>query len=279
MVLGRTSESGSAIVMLFIAVALFGAVTYALMASSRTSTSWLKAEESKAAATGYIDCANAESMAQKRLSMRGCGTMISSAADGSNTIPGAPTDGSCSIYHVNGGGVKPCVSLDPETQCGTKTLSVGQLCDGMVYAGISPDGGKRMFTTPADTTGVYWNNSGNVTPVNVAGTTVNGGAGNTALIVALDADSGTAGFQYHESAKFCDDLVAFGRSDWYLPARGEVQVLYNGRVPIGGFSAAKYQSSSQGDQYGYLAWNFSSGFADTDYKYNPSPFRCVRKEP
>jgi hypothetical protein len=106
--MNRNSQRGSAIMILFIAVALFGLLAYAFMQGTRTSTGWLKTEADKAAVVTSEDCANSIDMAMKRLKSRGCAAAISTAPDGSNVLPGAPTDGSCSVYHVNGGGVKPC---------------------------------------------------------------------------------------------------------------------------------------------------------------------------
>jgi len=48
----------------------------------------------------------------------------------------------------------------------------------------------------------------------------------TFLANDMDSDDGQSGFQTHEAAKACEDLTAHGRSDWYLPAIGELELIY-----------------------------------------------------
>ena len=94
--------------MLFIAVALFAALAFALMQGSRNNLNLITGERDRAAATQSQDCTNAIDLAVKRLEARGCGNKISYQTDGSNPAAGAPVDGSCSVYHANGGATKPC---------------------------------------------------------------------------------------------------------------------------------------------------------------------------
>jgi hypothetical protein len=110
MVLGRAREGerGSAIFILFVAVALFGLLSFAMLQGSRSSLTMISDEAQKNQATQTQDCMNTIDMAAKRLAARGCGGLVSYSEDGSNVNAGAPSDGSCSIYHTNGGGVKPC---------------------------------------------------------------------------------------------------------------------------------------------------------------------------
>lgn len=118
----------------------------------------------------------------------------------------------------------------------------GTICrDGSVYAGLSPDGNVPMYTTPADLGFYNWNDgagSVDTAMVNCTGAQAScyTGAANTALLVGADANSDIAGFQNHEAAHACNDLVAHGKSDWYLPAAQELVVLYNNRLAIGGFT-------------------------------------------
>lgn len=60
------------------------------------------------ASIDYQSCAIAIARAEVRFNQRGCAGLISYAAEGSNSISGAPTDGSCSIFHSSSGGVNPC---------------------------------------------------------------------------------------------------------------------------------------------------------------------------
>src|SRR5579884_1282501 len=97
--------------------------------------------------------------------------------------------------------------------------------DGTIYAGISPETGKPMYTTPADAPGTM---------------------------------------DWEDATKYATQLYANGYQDWRVPTRGELNVLFNNRAAIGGFNrtgsglAGWYWSSTE--DYGY-AWaqRFSDG--------------------
>ena len=92
------SQRGSAIIMLFIAVALFGMLAFAFLQGSRSNLDMMTDEAQNAQATQAQDCTNVVDMAEKRLSSRGCTTaMISHNMDGTNDNPSAPANGSGSI--------------------------------------------------------------------------------------------------------------------------------------------------------------------------------------
>ena len=166
--------------------------------------------------------------------------------------------------------------------------NIGDICDdGTVYAGLSPDGSVEMFTTVNDAGEIEWNDgvSGNWTATGA--TSATDGDGNTNTIVVTDSNT-DAGFQPHNAAQYCYDLVAGGADDWYLPAQDELNVLYTNRVAIGNFELA-------GGEYGppVPSWYFSSteiGSADIRLqrfedgtvpnawnKHYAKSVRCVRK--
>lgn len=162
----------------------------------------------------------------------------------------------------------------PDKCSGSPT--VGQVCaDGSVYAGLSPDGNVKMYATPADAGYMCWNDcAGSVDTAMVncvsnppgAQASCRTGEANTALLVTVDSNAGSGGFQAHAAAKYCDDLVAHGKSDWYLPAQDELHVLYQGRLAIGGFDlvggafpAGYYWSSSEQAAGDVRDYNFSTG--------------------
>lgn len=102
------NQNGNAIVMILIAVALFAALSYAFTYASRTSTSFISDEEAKAYANQIIAYGNEVKSAVKRLQLRGCSdTQISfenSVVTG-YTNPNAPTDKSCHVFDIAGGGL------------------------------------------------------------------------------------------------------------------------------------------------------------------------------
>src|SRR5262249_56590304 len=62
--------------------------------------------------------------------------------------------------------------------------------DGTIYAGLSPDTGKEMYTTPADATGTM---------------------------------------KWKKAMDYAAGLDAHGRRDWRVPTKAEVNVLYETR--------------------------------------------------
>lgn len=274
----RPEEKGSAIIMLFIVVALFGMLAYAFMNSSRTSVGWFADEQTKAAATASADCQLALSSAARRLELRGCGNAISDAPDGSNFIAGAPTDGSCSTYHANGGGVKPCAGTLGDC---SGSPSPGTLCaDGTIYAGQSGDGNVPMYTTPTDAGLFPWNNGNTSGYVATTGNNATGEA-NTTLLTSTDSDTSVGATQPHQAAQYCHDLVKSGKDDWYLPARNELNVMYTNHAAIGAFDTSAsgiYWSSSENNNQRGRTQDFSTGAMSFAMKENLHRVRCTRKD-
>ncbi len=214
----RNTERGSVLIMLFIAVALFGLLAFAFLQGSRNNLSMMTSEAQKAQATQVQDCTNGVDMAERRLQAKGCGALVSHNTDGSNTNPGAPSDGSCSIYHSNGGGMKPCAA----PPCDLTTLAIGDECGGYVYAG---NVGGRFYTARTDHGAANWNN-GTATYVNTGATSTTGGVANTNTLVAF-----SGGGQPYQAAVFCRALGA----QWYLPSEDEMAMMYANNVAIGAF--------------------------------------------
>ena len=84
----------------------------------------------------------------------------------------------------------------------------GRMPDGTVYAGISPDTHKPMYTTPAD-----------------------------APISNID-------HSFNMAAKYSSRLDAHGHNDWRMPTINELDVLFNNRAAIGGFNETSLDSAS-----------------------------------
>lgn len=283
----RIRQQGSAIFIILLAIFLLGALYYAFAQSTRANLGLIEGERDDAAQIASTDCQTAITAATKRLQLRGCGTLISSAPDGSNANIGAPTDGSCSIYHVNGGGVKNCQNLVVSTDACDNSPAPGQICaDGSVYAGLSPDGNTPMFTTPADGGAFSWNNGTHpdsyvtMTACSGSGGTCNTGKANTDALVALDTISPTAPYA---AAEYCDNLVAHGKSDWYLPALNELQVLFSSKNDIGGFDTSgnfwggTYWSSSELGIWNAIYINMNDG-SEGYGRFYSLMVRCVRKD-
>lgn len=269
----RSSQRGSAIMMLFIVVALFGLLAFAFMRSTGTSTGWLKKEQSKAATTNAQDCTNAVNMAIKRLEIRGCGALVSYNSDGTNSNAGAPTDGSCSIFHSNGGGVKPCNASAVAPACSTsqlQALSVGQSCGDAIHVGN--DGG-RLYAARADLGPLTFDNGSGVNIDHNATSTTDGMSNTNILAAAVDAGAPYA-------AKSCRSLGA----KWYMPSVSEIRLLVQNQNVgelAGTFdSNGEYWTSQEADNGNSAVYQWFGNY----WSDNGSPktaakkVRCVRRD-
>ena len=182
---------------------------------------------------------------------------------------------------------------------------IGDDCsDGSVFAGLSPDGNVRMYTTPADAGQFSWNdgttnyvelamqNCFSISPG--AQASCQTGEANTALLVALGTTPSPAPYV---AARHCDNLDAHGQTDWHLPSQDELHVLYVSLVdqnsdntpggPLGStfgfnvsgsFPAGYYWSSSENGSGFARGQRFSDGFQSSSFNKNGGlSVRCVRK--
>lgn len=193
----------------------------------------------------------------------------------------------CVMQYCDGADWRAIPDRQPDPcDCGDS----GTICaDGTIYAGLSPDGNVKMYATPADWGTAAWNN-GNITgAVDTAlencstGTEPScfAGADNTTTLASADSDNSVGGTQPHLAASACNDLVALGRNDWYLPSIAELDVLHTNRASgalSGTFSgAADYWSSSEIDITQAALFDFSLGVPNSGNKTAVDNIRCVRK--
>lgn len=126
-----------------------------------------------------------------------------------------------------------------------------------------------LYVHPTDNAGpTPWGCSGIVTNAN----SDNNGAANTALIVQLCPPP--------TAAAICNNLVAFGYSDWYLPSYNELECLRVNAATIGGFVSGGYWSSTEHATFNANAMmrTFPSGMSGISGKSNSHNIRCVRKD-
>lgn len=208
----QTHEQGSMILWLFVAVALFGALSWAMMGNGRGSLSVIDGEKTKAAEIAQRDCGNTVAMALKRLTARGC-ERVSYRMDGASTDT---PDGTCSLYHPQGGAVGKC-QLDSAAFCNDNLydLQLGEDCGGLVYIGTFA--GHRSYTTLTDAGKTTWNKgvSVNYGPLS---TNTSDGLANTNALLAL-----SGGQEPYKAAQLCRGLGA----EWYLPSVQELKAIMN----------------------------------------------------
>ena len=151
------------------------------------------------------------------------------------------------------------------------TDSVGSVClDGTVYAGKVNT--IEIFTTLADVSdaGITWNDGTTNYQTRYAGmdplpNSLSDGEYNSYIINNWTDGTwswGTIEDSPYYAAKACEDLNTasyLGYTDWYLPSREELRLLYDGQDDIGGFTSTYYWSSSECDWDEARYINFSSG--------------------
>ncbi len=102
---------------------------------------------------------------------------------------------------------------------------------------------------------------------------INVGTGNQNTVDIANGcnEAGTA-------ATLCNDLVLEGFSDWYLPSKEELNLLYKQKMLIGGFAKDTYWSSSEVNSICAWIQSFDTGtqFSTTtkDYGTNLRPIRA-----
>ena len=96
-----------------------------------------------------------------------------------------------------------------------------------------------LIAAPSDqSVGIQWYN-GQYTITGAVGSIIGTGNSNTITIIANQGSGNYA-------AKLCSDFAVNGFSDWYLPSRAELAMLYQNRIAIGGFDGSiSYWSSTE----------------------------------
>lgn len=106
------NEHGNALVIIFIAVALFAALGAAFSSGSRQSTGLISDVQAEAYANQIISDFNEHKQSIKRLLIRGCKVSEISYLGGGGGVYGgygninAPNDNSCHVYEIKGAGLK-----------------------------------------------------------------------------------------------------------------------------------------------------------------------------
>ena len=146
------------------------------------------------------------------------------------------------------------------------TLSVGQTGPGggIVFfnKGNSNGGWQYLESAKNDqSTGIVWGCDG--TAITGTQPTVGSGEANTSLIVAGCNEASFA-------AKLCDNLTLGGQSDWFLPSRDEMNLMYKNMYlnSQGNFTTSLMYWSSTSSSYEYYSlsfnFNYSTAFGSGD---------------
>ena len=116
-------------------------------------------------------------------------------------------------------------------------FAIGMNYQGGIIAYVDNSGEHGLIAAPSDQSeGIQWYNGSYIT-TGATGTAIGAGQSNTTAIVQAQGEGAYA-------AKLCDDLVLNAYSDWFLPSRDELNILFQNRYVIG-FTDGIYWSSSE----------------------------------
>ncbi|WP_415374051.1 DUF1566 domain-containing protein [Patiriisocius sp. Uisw_017] len=160
-----------------------------------------------------------------------------------------------------------------ESVTSTCGLSIGDTYQGGIIFYLDGSGCHGLVAKASDETGFYeWS------PINfdtwAFANGIFGGAQNTKKSIARASDNSSL----CPAADQCEGLSDGGFTDWYLPSKDELDMMYvNLRLQgLGGFSGGFYWSSTEFNND--FAWrqNFGNGLQDYFIKFNAYDVRAVR---
>ena len=144
---------------------------------------------------------------------------------------------------------------------------------GVVFYLTDNSGIHGLESAPVDqSSGAIWGCTGQ-TILDARNSSVGTGATNTMVIVSTCNENNIA-------AKIADTYTLNGYSDWFLPSKDELNLMYLQKDIIGGFVVSTYWSSTQIDNSfawdQYIASGLNSGMQDLYAKAAALPVRAIR---
>jgi Protein of unknown function (DUF1566) len=102
---------------------------------------------------------------------------------------------------------------------------------------------------------------------------VGAGKVNTAIIIANQNLGDGATY----AARICNEYTGGNYGDWYLPSIYELNLMYQQRATIGGFTSTWYWSSSENDIHSAWVQSFADGTQPTFGKDGTDYVRAIRQ--
>ena len=161
-----------------------------------------------------------------------------------------------------------CSPVSPPPNSTAFNIGATGPAGGKVFYLTDSSGHHGLEAAPVDQAFAPWGCYGTLIS-GAQNTAVGTGAANTAAIVAGCAEAGTA-------AKVAEAYTLNDYTDWYLPSRDELNLLYAQKFVVGGFANSYYWSSSEGSSNGAWYQYFDDGDQYSFNKGNPLPVRAVR---
>jgi hypothetical protein len=158
------------------------------------------------------------------------------------------------------------------------SVQIGDYRDGGIVFWVDTTGQHGLICDIQDLGTAEWGCYGTVI-VGANGTAIGTGQQNTNdILVGCNQSSGIA-------AEICNNSIAQGFSDWFLPSKDELSQMYQNKAIIeasaisnGGsaFATYYYWSSSEFDFYNAWEQYFSDGYQSINYKFSTYNIRAVR---
>ncbi|TLU82499.1 MAG: DUF1566 domain-containing protein [Chlorobium sp.] len=127
-----------------------------------------------------------------------------------------------------------------------------------------------LIAAPFDQSeGIVWNDGMSSSATGATISALGAGFENTSIIILHHGGGSYA-------AKLCQDLVLNGYSDWYLPSKDELNILYLNKDAVGGFVGSYYWSSSESSAGSAWDQYFGDGTQNASGKIYYDRVRALR---
>ncbi len=151
------------------------------------------------------------------------------------------------------------------------SFAIGQSYQGGIIFYVDGTGLHGLISAVSDqSSGIRWYNGSYLT---TSATTSSVGYGNTNTNTIVSSQ-GTGSY----AARLCYDLSLNGYSDWFLPSRSELSLMYTNlkSAGLGGFSSVDYWSSTETSSSSAYYQSFSTGTVSTATKSITKYVRAIR---
>jgi len=169
------------------------------------------------------------------------------------------------------------VTLSNPYKIDVKKHTIGESYGGGIvyYVYDNWQHGLIASTTDQDASVAWYNGTKRYT--NTTGDGLGAGEMNTALIVSLQTnDNPTGNFAAKVCADYSVTVNGVMYSDWYLPSKYELDLLYLNKGIVGGFTNSYYWSSTELSSVSAWCQSFSTGSQLNINKSLPYGVRAVR---
>lgn len=180
-------------------------------------------------------------------------------------------------------GSESLLNVSTQIRFENMSIAIGKTYQGGIIFYIDGSGAHGLIAAPKDQSdGIAWCDcSFSFIDTGAYATAVGTGQANTNTIIAAQGEGDYA-------ASLAANLVLNGYSDWFLPSKDELNLMYKNIGPgapwpltnIGGFSSAWYWSSSESNyythEYAFSQLFNSNGQQLVNYKADTSSVRAVR---